>query len=778
MKTPIQVSSAVYQSCLVEALRQSVFVIERWCSKLTSALSERTMNVLDASQKHEIQSAIAALKQNRILIERGFAGELDKAIERDALSSAAGRTGDSAHSFSVPSFDELELMRNDQVQLAVEGARLQQVVATACEAGFGSFSARLSAAQGFQLVKGTGNALRPEIIADALFKLLRSLDVNSRTRGCWLTDGAPIMGAELQSLYVLLTDFLVAQGNTPVAAAFAASAQTSNGKIGQVKKVNVLRTPPNILADGSSEAGKLAEAPKTEPRQLLTMDNLHRLLVGDRDSALEGVSLLSSNLPEAAVHHEFSHTLPGALYVLAELETEDVGKRSPAMVRLAPSETVLQMRAYLKRNAKSLGQSLAIEVIGVMIEQIANNDRLLLPVREVVANAEPAFMRLAVTDPRFFSDKTHPARRLLDAITSASMGFASESAAGFPGFMSSLREVAVQLTEDQASDAQHFARLLASFERKQDRNAPEYRQSQQRAEQALMQAELRNLVAAKIAAEIKLRSDFAGVKPVVAAFATGPWAQVLATERLLGESADPDWQKTPLGQTLGDVLWTMNVAQETSHQKWLLEIIPGMLKSLREGLLLIEYPPALSRPFFDELMACHQRANGTLTETPTPTPIATPRNVSNEMFVTDEDDQSSLQPWIAPAEAQDSGFMQESDVPDAPIAPFVPPQSRAEIGVPRSELAASAQGAELHLGAWIELLVDTRWLRAQLTWVSPRNTLFMFTSNGGRKHSMTVRILHHMREKNFVKVISQQGALDSALDKVTQTAMRNSVASS
>ena len=54
----------------------------------------------------------------------------------------------------------------------------------------------------------------------------------------------------------------------------------------------------------------------------------------------------------------------------------------------------------------------------------------------------------------------------------------------------------------------------------------------------------------------------------------------------------------------------------------------------------------------------------------------------------------------------------------------------------------------------------------------------MFTSNGGRKHSMTVRILHHMREKNFVKVISQQGALDSALDKVTQTAMRNSVASS
>ena len=735
------------------------------------------MTVLEAEQKHEIQNAIGALKQNRILMEQGFAGELNKAIEKDASTVAAGRPGDSANPFSAPSFDELELMKNDQVQLAVESARLQQVIATACEAGFSSFSARLSAAQGFQLVKGKGNALRPEIFAEALLRLLRSIDLNSRTRNCWLVDGAPIMGAELQSLYVLLTDFLVAQGSAPSAAASAASAQSSNGKIAQVGKTNVLQTPPDGLAVGASGPGKLGEAPKSESRQLLTIDNLHRLLVGDRDSALEGVSLLSSDHTEEVAHHEFSHTLPGALYVLAELEAEGVGKRSPAMVRLAPSKTVLQMRAHLKRNAKSLGQSLAIEVIGVMIEQIVNNDRLLLPVRQIVADAEPAFLRLAVTDPRFFSDKTHPARRLLDAITSASMGFASETAAGFPGFMDSLREVAVQLTEEQASDAQHFARLLDTFERKQDRNSPEYRQSQQRAEQALMQAELRNLVAAKIAAEIKLRSDFAGVKPVVAAFATGPWAQVLATERLLGESADPDWQKTAFGQTLGDVLWTMNVDEETSRRTWLLEIIPGMLKSLREGLLSIDYPPGQSRPFFDELMACHQRALGTWTETPAP--LANPRKASSEMFVNDdEDEQSSVQPWIAPAEAQDSGFMQESDVPDAPVPLFVPPESREQVAAPRSELPASVRSAELHLGAWIELLVDTRWLRAQLTWVSPRNTLFMFTSDGGRKHSMTVRILHHLLEKNFVKVISQQGALESALDTVAQTAMRNSVASS
>ena len=71
--------------------------------------------------------------------------------------------------------------------------------------------------------------------------------------------------------------------------------------------------------------------------------------------------------------------------------------------------------------------------------------------------------------------------------------------------------------------------------------------------------------------------------------------------------------------------------------------------------------------------------------------------------------------------------------------------------------------------------MDMQWLRAQLTWVSPHNTLFMFTSEGGRKHSMTSRVLAHLLELKMVKVVSQQGVLDGALDSVAQAAMRNSL---
>ena len=81
----------------------------------------------------------------------------------------------------------------------------------------------------------------------------------------------------------------------------------------------------------------------------------------------------------------------------------------------------------------------------------------------------------------------------------------------------------------------------------------------------------------------------------------------------------------------------------------------------------------------------------------------------------------------------------------------------------------------LELGDWVDLLVDMQWLRAELTWVSPLGTLFMFTSQGGRKHSMTSHVLRNLLSLNLVKIVSQQGMVEGALDSVARTAMQNSV---
>ena len=47
------------------------------------------------------------------------------------------------------------------------------------------------------------------------------------------------------------------------------------------------------------------------------------------------------------------------------------------------------------------------------------------------------------------------------------------------------------------------------------------------------------------------------------------------------------------------------------------------------------------------------------------------------------------------------------------------------------------------LGTWVELRSERQQLRTQLTWVSPQQTLFLFTATDGSTQSMTRR----MRDK-------------------------------
>jgi len=777
-----QAPANAFQACLDEALQQSAFLMDRWCSKLVSALYERSLLIDNAPERHQLQTAIAALRKNRPAIERDFPGVLKKAIDADLAPLGAPRkTAGLGRSLSSVSFEELELMGDSEVNEAVESARLQQVIKLQCEAGLASFSARLSAAQGLPVVKADSNPLRPEIMGLALLRLLESLAVTSRDRAAWLLDGARVMGEELQSLYLLLNDFLTNRGIAPAAYGVVASPESRAGanrgaapRAAQAYGAQAFAGVPSQYAPASifTQGGVLppdSEPPEPTRSQLLTLDHLHHLLVGDYEAPQRDASAfpeLDSEAPPA--HRDFSHTVPAALDMLSELEEKGLVSTRAKLTRRAPSEPVAQLRARFKSGAKTLGQSVAIEVVGLMLEQIAHDERLLAPVRQVVAGMEPAFLRLALTDPRFFSDRSHPARKLLETITSTSLGYASQDAPGCAEFLQNLQEVALMLGDSQAGDAEHFTALLHDFERKENRNTPQARQAQRRAVQALLQAEQRNLMAVTIAAEMRARPDFSEGNRIVTAFLTGAWAQVMARERLMGAA---EGGQAPFAKTLDDVLWSIGGDHAPGHRQRLVQRIPGMLQSLRQGLVSIDFPLEQSRPFFDELMRLHQA-------TLKPRPETSSQPASNvhaleKMFVASEKG-DAVPLWLAPSEVQHSGFMDDWDGPSVsgPEEELLP---AADMNPAVSGLAGLGEGIELNLGDWVDLFMDMQWLRAQLTWISPRSTLFMFTSGGGRKHSMTSRVLKHLLTLNLVKVVSQQGVVEGALDNVARTAMQNSV---
>ncbi len=249
--------------------------------------------------------------------------------------------------------------------------------------------------------------------------------------------------------------------------------------------------------------------------------------------------------------------------------------------------------------------------------------------------------------------------------------------------------------------------------------------------------------------------------------------QVLAQARLTDQSVSVD----PGGYRglVTDLLWSALPDLTRNNPGRLTRLIPHLLAKLREGLKRIDYPSEKTAAFFDELMALHQEVLKPAGDDAEP---AAPRTRAQLDVGFAQDDAAG--PWLAPAEAQHSGFMDTRMESPPASSHFQSTRPAPDSAQPQSAAAPIAVADVSQLpaivpGAWVELFVHRRWLRSQLTWASPHGTLYMFTSAGGGNHSMTRQTLDQMLARGELRLVSSQAVVDGALDAVAQTAMRNSV---
>ena len=807
MSTDALQLKAAYEACLTEALRQGPLMIGRWCDIVCDELKQRFTSSLQNVEKHHLQAAAVILHRHEAEITKTFMSALTSALERGAQRSARSTGKDALTSGGATSFDELTLMGDHEVQNKVNSTRLQQTVALVCEPGLAAFSARLSTAQGFAQVKIEDNPLHPRVFSKALLQALQNVPADSVILSLWFTHGGELMGKLLQALYLELNQLLIDRGVAPAAYRvvtmrqsnspgksstlgslsgsdgndFAASGFAASSFAPQDSGAGDLPTIDFSDYDAARQGGS-RDAPS---RVQQTVNRLRRLFTSDdsdgTDDSTLGHSALTAEI-EPIVHHDFGHTRPEALTALDDLNLNatDAGASTDKTIIAAPL-AVIQLRKQLKAGAKSLGQSLALDVVTLMIEKITGDARLLLSVREVVATFEPTYLKLAVKDPRFFRDQSHPARRLLETITTKSLAYSSVTAPGFTEFMQDLLRTAAVLTKKQAPDAQYFADLLASFDKKTKQRSAQARGNHSFTEEALVEAEQSMLLAKKIATEIAARPDFAADNSIIAAFLLGVWSQVMAKERLTVNADTTGMHKAIFSLTLGELLWSLNSEKTALNRKRLAKLIPSILERVQGGLLSIESPLADSKAFFNEMLAIHRSAldsgNKSATAGAKKEKSAGDNKRKNDIDSLFGTRHNATGARSRSAPDTEQHFKSSQSMSTRSQAGFQGTQpffdTDAVEGPAKNKDAVVLGDAELHLGAWIELSENDHWVRAQLTWMSKYKTLFIFTSADGRTHSLAGPLLEFLLLQGQVKVISQEGVLEGALESITRRAMRN-----
>jgi hypothetical protein len=425
-----------------------------------------------------------------------------------------------------------------------------------------------------------------------------------------------------------------------------------------------------------------------------------------------------------------------------------------------------------------IGQQLGEEVVRLMFEHLGEDARLLPTLKKQLNAMQPAVLRLAQDDSRFFSDRTHPARLVLDRITQRSLAFSSESDPGWGRFVASV-ESAVKWLESKVVDAEVFGELLDHLQEQWGQQDQGSKQKREEAARALLHAEQRNLLAQKLAAEFEQAVEGLDVADFVRDFLRNAWAQVVAEAQLSCEdgSSDPHGYRA----LVDDLVWSV---QKTSAQRGrarrLVQMIPGLLQRLREGLQRIGYPSELTQRFFDHLITLHRAA---VQEGRDPAAQAAADAAWEEQSQFTD---SAVEMWLDGVEVQESGYVDfpglemDTEHVASPEAAQQEAQAAQQAAQQAEEVGAEGEIAagkpdDLRVGAWVEIDIKGEWVRAQLTWCSPHSTLFMFTSIGGTAHSMSRRTLDRLRSAGQVRIVAERPVVDEALDQVAQAALKNSV---
>lgn len=727
----------------------------------------------------------------------------EQAVRNEAPAASAGGDASSSGFMSLTLVDDTEIARK------IESSRLAQQLTSMLERPLAELDALMSSALGLSVIQPERNPLRPVVYARTLRELMDAGQPDPAWPALWLRHMVQPLAHELEQVYReqarLLTEAQVqaadyrlvtvpSKGPGPAPARPAGAAGSggggngggngngSNGSgPGPAPEPAPAAPPPRMAAVAPAERPASSQATRNSgfmdlpqlPPQAVDGLRLRLFLARDDPQAHQPVASSFRAQAEAELRaieeridtrsyddqaaREHMH-LPVVDRPPRPVDT-DTPLRQSVWGELGAARERALVRSRLKVQASELGQVFGLEVVRRLINKVAEDPRLLAPVREAIVALEPSLSRLAMVAPRFFSDEAHPGRLLVERVADRSFKYNDEFSVEFQAFLVPVAQTFTRLNEIERFDsAIPFQAALAALQagwRAQDELDE---QAQRKVLEAVQFAERRQQEAQRIGSELLQREDVVATPAEVRDFLLSTWAVVIAHARLTQPAGGDD----PGGHLalVADLLWSVDRDHALHDPARAIVLIPRLLLQLREGLAALGQQPAESGAFFLQLEQLHR-------------PVLKLRAKHRHRELAPSEPPSELvapparpddQPWMAQDMLRAAGFEQAPPPDFAALPPAQQPtHRRAE---PLDEPAIERAVAALAPGCWVDLFSHRQWRRARLVWAAERGTLFMFVGNGGEAHSMSRRNLQRLLREHLLRIVESEGVVPRALERL------------
>lgn len=425
----------------------------------------------------------------------------------------------------------------------------------------------------------------------------------------------------------------------------------------------------------------------------------------------------------------------------------------------------------------SEADTLTLDIVALLFDCILEDAAIAAPIKSLIGRLQIPYLKVALLDKELFSKRTHPARRLLDAMAEAAVGLSATSPE-HDALFGVIRNIVARIVDEFDSDLALFTALLAGFQAYLADDSLETRRHAELSTQSLRTQE--KVVLAKMEVDDAVKRRLAGIegRDFVRQFVLDYWRQLLIVTHVESGTESDAWHAQL--QVVDDLLWSIEAKRTPEERKALTSLLPRLLKQLRAGMHELQMPPDAASKFLSMLASVHVvsvkrmeeatlaerlliRRDVTHAEIPPPArpeeevvKQALQRLVERKAL-----DVHALDFDLSAFETTAQASAQEAEVPDA------------------AECAVINQVLALDLGDWLDLVaVDGTVVRARFTYISPVTGRYLFTDRQGHKaFDLSFDELTTFFRRHAASRVQAQPdplfdrALDALMDRLTQSAV-------
>ncbi|HYD60169.1 MAG TPA: DUF1631 family protein [Noviherbaspirillum sp.] len=740
----------LFQAAKERALFGFLAVVQRAMQETDKNIVEKLAEAKSGLDHSALNSVRHFLRQDGNVFLRRIDGlfrtNLDRAMQTMYVDLRPGMRKMSA--------DELSLIDDEVVTHQIEVGRLTQRMRDANEENIGRLNVIIAQMHGQHEAKERENPFRPYLLARALYEAIKETASDEAKAKVLFEHLSNALAQHLPGYYNSIREVFESSGVSGKFQAQRSRAAYTQRYFGAppvdphlTSRVlpglqRVLETLQGLPANAAGHAGPAGAGAANGNNPETVQDFIRKMF-----SPSKSILGLNGEVPKGRPTEGLGNPL---VEQLNQFQTK-AASGQPIVDKAAAGENVLPaLRERMDLGSASVMERMTIDVVSMLFEFILEDEHIPAELRRHIGRLQVPILKAALLEPGLMHDEEHPARQLLNRMSTAAVATDPASPAGQTLAAEIERVIDKVLTGFDndtsvfADGVREFEQFLAGYLRQEDNHITRGIEAVEEAERfsVLLTSAMKGLCDVLVPLNVDKR-----ISDVLIML----WPHVLVhaaweDRRANISQDDPQSMYRQFHSAIAELVWSV---QEKSQQDRpvLMRLLPDLVKRLRKALDIIHLPEGESKQILDLLVDMHTQV------------LRTPPKAGAGGQPSLDDLRKEFSRLVISWERA-SWELPEPPAPREEMieAIFAKHGVKAEINLGLNTVNSSAADREFLMQTYLLgtrvafRAVDGSNIQGQLVWISTHRSLYLFKQD--RKSALVAytpaALLEALREESIV----------------------------